>query len=175
MKKKKIHFWVAYPERSAPSQRFRVEQYLPYLAQNGFSYTVFSFLDANTWSILYTRGYRVKKFLGMVMGFFRRIGNLFQSLDADYVFILREASPVGPPIFEWLLAKILRKKIVYDFDDAIWIPGGEKASRRKKFFKATWKIKYIIRWAYKVSCGNEFLYKYAIQYNEKETQDMKKK
>jgi len=166
MKKKKIHFWVPYPERSAPSQRFRVEQYLPYLAQNGFSYTVLSFLDANTWNILYKKGYRVKKFSGMVVGFFRRIGHLFKAADANYVFILREASPVGPPIFEWLLAKILRKKIIYDFDDAIWIPGGEKASRRKKFFKATWKIKYIIQWAYKVSCGNEFLYKFAIQYNQ---------
>jgi len=63
MNKKKIYFWVPYPQRSAPSQRFRVEQYLPYLPQNSFSYTVLSFLDAYTWSILYKKGYRVKKFL----------------------------------------------------------------------------------------------------------------
>ena len=166
MNKKKIHFWVPYPQRSAPSQRFRVEQYLPYLPQNSFSYTVLSFLDAYTWSILYKKGYRVKKFLGMVMGFFRRIGHLFKSASADYVFILREAAPVGPPVFEWLLSKIFRKKIIYDFDDAIWIPGGEKMSWRKRFFKSTWKIKYIIHWAYKVSCGNQFLFSYARNYNQ---------
>ena len=166
MNKKKIHFWVPYPQRSAPSQRFRVEQYLPYLPQNNFSYTVLAFLDAKTWSILYKKGHRVRKFLGMIMGFFRRIGHLFKSAGADYVFILREASPVGPPVFEWLLSKILRKKIIYDFDDAIWIPGGEKASWKKKFFKSTWKIKHNIRWAYKVSCGNEFLRSYARKYNQ---------
>jgi len=47
----------------------------------------------------------------MIMGFFRRIGHLFKSAGADYVFILREASPVGPPVFEWLLSKIFRKKL----------------------------------------------------------------
>jgi hypothetical protein len=30
-------------------------------------------------------------------------------------------SPFGPPVYEWVLAKILRKKIIYDFDDAIWL------------------------------------------------------
>ena len=166
MNKKKIHFWVPYPQRSAPSQRFRVEQYLPYLSRNSFSYTVLSFLDANTWNVLYKKGYRAKKFSGMVIGFLRRIGHLFQSVSADYIFILREASPAGPPVFEWLLAKIFRKKIIYDFDDAIWIPGGEKASWPKRFFKAAWKVKYIIRWSYKVACGNEFLCSYARNFNQ---------
>ncbi len=165
MNKKKIHFWVPYPQRSAPSQRFRVEQYLPYLPQNSFSYTVLSFLDTTTWNVLYMKGHVAKKFSGMIMGFLRRMGHLFQSAGADYIFILREASPVGPPFFEWLLAKIFRKKIIYDFDDAIWIPGGEKMSWQKRFFKSTWKIKYIIRWAYKISCGNEFLCSYARTYN----------
>ena len=165
MNKKKIHFWVPYPQRSAPSQRFRVEQYLPHLPQNSFSYTILSFLDEHTWGILYEKGYGVKKFWGMVIGFFRRIGHLFKSVGADYIFILREASPLGPPVFEWLLSKIFRKKIIYDFDDAIWIPGGEKMSWRKRFFKSTWKIKYIILWAYKVSCGNQFLFNYARNYN----------
>src|SRR5688572_29993581 len=137
MKKKSIHFWVLYPERSAPSQRFRVELYLPFLSQNGFSYSMFSFLDAETWNIFYKNGYRLKRFLGIVKGFLRRISHLFKSVNADYIFILREASPVGPPIFEWLLSKVFRKKIIYDFDDAIWLPGGEKVSLLKKWLKAT--------------------------------------
>ena len=166
MKKKKIHFWVPYPLRSAPSQRFRVEQYLPYLPGNSFTYKVCSFLDAATWNIFYDQRHRTKKFFGIVKGFFRRVGHLFKSLGADYVFILREASPAGPPVFEWLLAKIFRKKFIYDFDDAIWIPGGEKASWQKKVFKSTWKVKHIIKWAYKVSCGNEYLYNYATKYNQ---------
>lgn len=165
MKKIKIHFWVSYPARSAPSQRFRVEQYLPHLPTNVFVYNLFSFLDHRTWKIFYEKGYNLQRAVGIMTGFLRRFVHLFKAIGADYVFILREASPVGPPVFEWLLAKIFRKKIIYDFDDAIWIPGGEKASWRKRFFKATWKVKHIIRWAYKVSCGNEFLCSYARAYN----------
>ena len=165
MKKKTIYFWVPYPLHSAPSQRFRVEQYLPYLSPDIFSYTVCSFLDIGTWNIFYEKGHGLKKISGIIKGYFRRFGHLFRSMRADYVFILREASPLGPPVFEWVLAKIFRKKIIYDFDDAIWMPGGEKTSWHKKFFKTTWKVKYIVRWAYKVSCGNEFLCKYASNFN----------
>ena len=166
MKKKTIHFWVPYPVRSAPSQRFRVEQYLPYLPNDKVSYVVFSFLDKQAWSVFYEQGQRLKRILGIIRGYLRRIAHLSKSIQADYVFILREASPLGPPVFEWLLAKLFRKKIIYDFDDAIWIPGGERYTWRKRFFKSTWKVKYIIRWAYRVSCGNEFLYRYAINFNQ---------
>ena len=124
MKKKTIHFWVLYPERSAPSQRFRVELYLPFLSQHGFAYRLVSFLDSDTWRIFYQKGKGLQRFFGIVKGFIRRAGHLFKSMNADYIFILREASPVGPPVFEFLLSKIFRKKIIYDFDDAIWLPGG---------------------------------------------------
>lgn len=88
-----------------------------------------------------------------------------QSTKADYIFIHREATPIGPPVFEWLLAKIFRKKIIHEYDDAIWIPGGEDISFMKRWLKATWKIKHIIKWSYKVAAGNNFLYEYARQYN----------
>jgi glycosyltransferase involved in cell wall biosynthesis len=166
MDKIKIHFWVPYPKRSAPSQRFRVEQYLPHLPQDRISYSVLSFLDNNTWKIFYDKGNSLRKFFGILMGFLRRVRHLFLSPGADYIFILRESSSIGPPVFEWLLAKVFRKKIIYDFDDAIWIPGGEQASKGKRFLKATWKVKHIIRWSYKVSCGNEFLCAYARKYNK---------
>jgi glycosyltransferase involved in cell wall biosynthesis len=83
----------------------------------------------------------------------------------SHIFIHREAAPLGPPVIEWLLAKVLRKKIIYDFDDAIWLPGGEKTTWLKRWLKATWKIKYIIKWSYKISAGNAFLSDYARQYN----------
>jgi hypothetical protein len=36
--KKTIHFWVPYPMNVAPSQRFRVEIFLPDLEKAGISY-----------------------------------------------------------------------------------------------------------------------------------------
>ncbi len=164
-KKPVIHFWVPYPVGLAPSQRFRVELFLPRLKQEGYSFKLLTFLDQHAWDILYTPGNRLLKAWGTIKGYFRRVGHLFQSVKADYVFIHREAAPLGPPVFEWLLAKVFRKKMIHEYDDAIWIPGGESISFMKKFLKATWKIKYIIKWSYKVAAGNEFLCNYARQYN----------
>jgi len=160
-----IHFWVPYPIGVAPSQRFRVELFLPKLKEAGYSFKLLTFLDQNAWDVLYKPGNRLLKAWGTVKGYFRRVGHLFQSLKADYVFIHREATPLGPPVFEWLLTKVFRKKIIHEYDDAIWIPGGEAISFMKKFLKATWKIKYIIKWSYKVAGGNDFLCNYARQYN----------
>jgi glycosyltransferase involved in cell wall biosynthesis len=163
--KKTIHFWVPYPMNVAPSQRFRVEIFLPCLEEAGFSFKVLTFLDKSAWGILYKPGHRFLKAWGTFKGFFRRVKHLFQSIEADYIFIHREATPIGPPIFEWLLAKVFRKKIIHEYDDAIWIPGGEKASWKKKWMKGTWKIKYVIKWSYKIAAGNDFLCSYARQYN----------
>ena len=161
-----IHFWVPYPERTAPSQRFRVELFLPSLRLHGFDYEVLSFLDQKGWDALYQPGKGLAKAIGISKGYFRRINHLFKSRKAGYIFLHREAAPLGPPVFEWMLANIFRKKIIYEYDDAIWLPGGEKIYFLKKWLKATWKIKYIIRWSYKIAAGNQFLCDYAKNYND---------
>jgi glycosyltransferase involved in cell wall biosynthesis len=99
-------------------------------------------------------------------GFAHRLAGLFHYRHVDYVFIQREASPIGPPIFEWLYAKLLRKKIIYDFDDAIWIPNTTEGNKLAGYVKCYWKVKWICKWAYKVSVGNEFLAAYARRYNK---------
>ena len=165
-KKPHIHFWVPYPEKTAPSQRFRVELFLPSLQENGFTYEVLSFLDQKAWDVLYQPGKGVLKTIGTLKGFFRRVSHLWKSGKADFIFLHREAAPLGPPIFEWLLAKIFRKKIIHEYDDAIWIAGGEPISFLKKWLKATWKVKYIIKWSYKIAAGNQFLCDYAKQFND---------
>ena len=115
MKKKSIHFWVLYPERSAPSQRFRVELFLPYLSQAGLSYTMFSFLDADTWNIFYKEGYGVKRFLGIAKGFFRRIIHLVKCVNADYVFILREIKPCKSSLKKQMADKLQRRLFLQPF------------------------------------------------------------
>jgi glycosyltransferase involved in cell wall biosynthesis len=160
-----IHFWVPYPTGVAPSQRFRVELFLPRLEKEGYSVKLLTFLDRKAWGVLYKPGQKFLKAWGTVKGYFRRMAHLFESTKADYIFIHREATPLGPPIFEWLLTKVFRKKLIHEFDDAIWMPGGETISFKKKFLKATWKIRHIIKWSYKVVAGNKFLCDYARQYN----------
>ena len=64
-----------------------------------------------------------------------------------------------------LYIKIIGKKIIYDFDDVIWIPSVSKQNQVAAIFKNTHKVKNICKWSYKVSCGNEYLCNYARQYN----------
>jgi glycosyltransferase involved in cell wall biosynthesis len=83
----------------------------------------------------------------------------------EFIFVHREIAPIGPPIFEWLIAKVFKKKIIYDFDDAIWLTDRSNESRVLSFIKWRQKVGAIIRWSYKVSCGNSYLSTFARQAN----------
>lgn len=161
-----ILFLLPYPLNGAPSQRFRVEAYFSLLEKAGLSYSVACFLDHRAWKVLYKNGSLWQKALAVLSGFFRRAYTVFFKAGGfSYVFIHREAAPLGPPLFEWWLAKVLRKKIIYDFDDAIWIPNLTESNRSARFAKCFWKVKYICKWSDKVSAGNHFLADYARKYN----------
>jgi glycosyltransferase involved in cell wall biosynthesis len=161
----KILFVVPYPEGAAPSQRFRFEQYFSALREKGIAFSVHSFLDEKTWAILYKPGHGRQKAVGILKGFIRRVLLLFRVPGYDYVFIHREASPVGPPFFEWMASRVLRKRIIYDFDDAIWLPNTSESNKIAAGLKWHQKVGNICRWAYKVSCGNTYLQNFALQHN----------
>lgn len=164
---KDILFIVPYPLKRAPSQRFRVELYEPVLKANQLSYDIAPFMDDATWTIIYKHGALHKKLSGILKSYWRRVLLLFSLADYRFVFIHREAAPLGPPVFEWLIAKVFKKKIIYDFDDAIWIPNTSKENKLAAWFKAFWKVKYICKWAYKICPGNEYLCNYAWQFNDR--------
>ena len=161
----KVLFIVPYPLQVAPSQRFRVELFLSELEKEGIDYRIEPFLDEKTWKVLYTKRKYIIKALGIFKGFIKRWMLMFRLPAYDFVFIHREAAPLGPPVFEWIMAKIFRKKIIYDFDDAIWIPNISSENNFINWFKAFWKIKYICKWSYKVTVGNDYLYEYALRFN----------
>lgn len=165
----RILFLVPYPTGKAPSQRFRYEQYLGYLTQAGHSYTIRPFLSPAAWEILYQPSQQLRKIGNTISGFLRRLGHLPEALAYDWVFIHREAAPIGPPVFEWLLTKVLRRNVVYDFDDAIWLALTSRHNQLAAMVKWHGKVASICRWSYRVSCGNDFLCDYARQYNPRVT------
>lgn len=158
---KKILFLTPYPFGMAASQRFRFEQYFGELNKAGFNYFISSFMTSGAFRTWYGKGNLYKKAFYVLVGFYRRLRILFQLHQFDYVFIHREVVPVGPPIFEFLIAKVFRKKIIYDFDDAIWIPNASDSNRFFKFLKFYSSVKLLTKWAHKVSCGNAFLCSFA--------------
>ncbi len=123
-----------------------------------------SFLSEKGWEILYSKGNALQKIWAILMGFGRRKWMLLQASSYDYVFIHRELTPLGPPIFEWFLAKILRKKIIYDFDDAIWMDDGHDNNPIWTWLKWRSKVASICKWSWKASAGNEYLADFARQY-----------
>ncbi len=161
----RVLFLFPYPFQEAPSQRFRFEQYLTLLQQNDIEVTMQSFWDLKTWKILYKPDHRAEKVTGFLRGIFNRLKILFTLSGYEAVFIHRECIPLGPPIMEWFISKIWRKRIIYDFDDAIWLPNTSTENKAISFLKFHSKVNSICRWSARISCGNKFLAAHAAQYN----------
>lgn len=162
-----ILFLFPYPLNEAPSQRFRFAQYLSELRDAGYHVETHPYLSDKAWAILYRPGRFFRKFLSIAKGYLKRILLLRRAGRFDYVFIHREVAPLGPPLLEWVLIKVLRKKVIFDFDDAIWLPNYSESNRFFSFLKAYGKTAWICRWAWKLSCGNEYLCAYGRQYNQR--------
>jgi glycosyltransferase involved in cell wall biosynthesis len=161
----KILFIVPYPVNQSPSQRFRFEQYFSILSNSGYTFSVESFLDSQNWQLFFKPGNHGKKILALTKGFTKRILLLFNLRQYDFIFIHREASPAGPPLWEWLAGKVLKKRIIYDFDDAIWMTDRIGEPYLVRAIKWRTKVRAICRWSYKISVGNNYLASFANQHN----------
>lgn len=163
----KVLFIAPYPTAEAPSQRFRYEQYFQLMEKEGMTYETSTFIDKRAWKVLYKPGHFFQKLAALIRGYGRRIGNIFSLSKYDVVFIHREASPFGPPLFEWLIAKVFKKYTIFDFDDAIWIPNAsENNSNLTMLFKRFRNTEDICKWVSVISVGNKHLAEYASRFNK---------
>lgn len=162
----RILILAPFPFGESPSQRYRVEHYLKYLSEEKIKYKYASFLTMGGWKIIFLPKKYLAKIFYVCLGFARRWIQLFTIFKYDYVYVVREAAPIGPPVFEWLIVKVFRKKLIYDFDDAIWVPVTSEYNKIGRWLKRSSKVSYICKIAYKVSAGNKFLAEYAGRYNK---------
>ena len=162
----KLLILAPYPPNQAPSQRFRFEQYLPALQAAGIEVEYETFWTPASWKDMYKPGRYFTKVTGTLSGFFRRLSVLFRAGRYHRILIHREATPVGPPLVEWLLTKGWRKKIIFDFDDAIWLSNSSQANEKLVgSLKNHAKTAKIIAWSTSVFAGNEYLAAYARKFN----------
>lgn len=161
----KVLFWVPYPREGA-SNRYRVDQYLPYLEKSGIEYAVHSFWDKASYSILYKKG----RFLGKLFSFARgaalRLLDVLRIRKYDVVFIHREAMPIGGAMLESAIF-FLGRPIVFDFDDAIFLPSSSRYNNFIEKLKNPNKVADIIRKSAYVIAGNDYLAEFARCYNDK--------
>ena len=151
------------PEEGAGC-RFRVSQYIPYLREAGFDVTVSPFYSHDYFGFVYRPGNYIRKATGFASLTLRRINELYSMREYDLVLLYREAIPLGPPIIERSIAK-LGIPIVYDFDDAIFLPAVSDANRVVSFLKDPARVSQILALSRQVTVGNEFLADYARRFN----------
>lgn len=162
---RRILFLAPYPFDSAPSQRFRFEQYLPYLKEKNISWDFISFYSPRFWQGMIDNRNPLWKAFNYLLAFFRISYRIFNCGKYEIIFLHREITPAGPPVPEWFITRVRKKKVVYDFDDAIWLT--DDITRHILLDKLKWKSKVarICRWSYRVSCGNEYLRRFALSWN----------
>lgn len=167
MEKKEIKllFIVPYPFNTAPSQRLKFEQYFEYLKQNNIKIGFYSFITPTFRRIIYLKGKLFLKILFTFVRYLARIFHFFKALKYDIIYLHLEATPVGPPIFEYILYK-LNKPIIYDIDDLVYLPHSSNMNPIMKWLRSKDKIIKIMQWSKHIIVCTEYLRKFALQYND---------
>lgn len=160
----RVLFIVPYSS-DGPSNRLRIEQYFPYLKSNGVDFAIRPFISARFYKILYKKRLYFLKTCYFMISAINRILDLFRAARYDLVFIHREAFPIGPPVFEYFIAKFIRRRIIFDFDDAIFLPNISRPNRFIERFKVPQKVSKILRLSNIVVAGNEYLKDFAKRFN----------
>jgi glycosyltransferase involved in cell wall biosynthesis len=153
------------PEEGAGC-RFRVSQYIPYLEANGFRITFSSLFTPEFFRLVYRRGHHARKAAAFAALSLRRLRSLRSVADYDLVLLYREIFPIGPAIVERLLALPGRPPMVFDFDDALFLPSVSDANRLIAALKFPGKLATIVRVSDHVLAGNDYLAAYARRFND---------
>jgi glycosyltransferase involved in cell wall biosynthesis len=162
--RRRILFVSAHPRGFAPSQRFRFEQYVDFLAEHGFETTFSPIVRSEEYPVLYAPGHTARKAAIFARGLAQRLAQSLRGPDTDIAIVQREAIQLGTTVFESALARS-RAKLVFDFDDAIWLPDTSPANRRMAWLKRPTKVPRIIGLADQVWAGNTYLADYARRFN----------
>ncbi len=162
---KKILFIAAHRPGRTPSQRFRFEQYLKFFEQNGFQYRLSYIITETDDKLLYKRGHYFEKFIILLKGAWVRYKDVLHANDYDIVFVHREALLTGSTYFEERFHKS-KAKMIFDFDDSIFLADTSEANKRFEWLKNPGKITHIIGMADMVFAGNQYLADYASRYNK---------
>jgi glycosyltransferase involved in cell wall biosynthesis len=165
MSKKVLFVCLHRPDRS-PSQRFRFEQYIPYLQANGFECNFSYLLSTQDDKYYYQSGNYIHKARIVMQSILKRLKEVAIQKH-DIVFVQRECFMLGTSFFEKAFGK--RSKLIFDFDDAIWMhqTGDSKSANKALYFlKRPGKTREIIEASDMVFAGNGYLADYARQFNE---------
>lgn len=152
---------------TVPGQRFRMEQWARHLSQFGVRMEFESFESHALRRVIYAKGHSLRKGLELLRCVKRRVERLRQvRRQWDVIVLFRELLPIGPPLLERRLIRC-GVPMVYDFDDAIFLPDVSDANRRFGWLKRPDKTGEICRLSRHVIVGNGYLEAYARRYTDR--------
>ena len=148
----------------SPNQRFRFEQYIGHLERNGWTCAVSPIVSESDDRFLYKPGHLVDKLRFVRRAIAQRRRDVARAKDYGIVFVCREALMTRSTLFERRFAAG-PARLVYDFDDAIWLLSVSEANKRWGWVKDAGKTSRIIALAGHVLAGNRYLADYAGRFN----------
>ena len=170
MQKKKILILCPFPQAVAAGQRLKYEQYLNNWRDNGYEVIVSSFMNKNMWNIVYLQGHFVGKVLGTILGYFRRLYDLFRVSQFDIVYVIMWVTPLGSSFVE-MLTRRMSNYLIYDIEDNIMNknPHSPGTNSIVNYLRGSGKILYLIKQADHVITSSPALNNYCLTINQRES------
>ncbi len=165
MSKKRILFVAMHYPNRAPGQRFRFEQYFSYLEQHGYECHLSNLIDEETDKFFYSPGNTLKKLSVILSALKKRLNDAMNAKKYDAIFVFREVFMMRTFLLENLFCQH-SDKLMFDFDDSVWLPNVSKANEKFVFLKSHNVVPKLISHCKLVVAGNPYLKQYANQFNK---------
>jgi glycosyltransferase involved in cell wall biosynthesis len=153
---------------TAPGQRFRIEQWDASLRESGVEIVYAPFECEELHSIISSRGRVAAKLRLVIKAVANRVSALLGVGDFDAIYVFREAALFGPAVFEYWI-KFSGAPMIFDFDDAVFIPYVSPSNGHLSRLKFPGKTRTICRLSSHVMAGNRYLAEYARRVNSNVT------
>ena len=160
----RILFIASHRTGRAPGQRFRFEQYFEHLERNGFQCELSPLVTAEDDAVLYQKGHYLDKARFVQRCLAKRAADVRRMNEFDIIFLFREAQMTRTTRFEEAFRRS-RARIVFDFDDSIWLTNVSDANRRWAWIKGAGKTPKLIGLSDLIFAGNAYLADYARVFN----------
>jgi glycosyltransferase involved in cell wall biosynthesis len=161
----KILFIASHRKGRTPGQRFRFEEYWDYLEQNGYECELSYIISEEDDKYLYDKGNYFRKFKILLKSINKRYKDSRHADEYGIIFIHREGFLLGSTFFERRFRKS-KAKMVFDFDDSIFVADTSDANKKFEWLKNPEKTAKIIALVDMVFAGNQYLADYASWYNK---------
>jgi len=150
---------------TSPGQRFRLEQWEPWLKREGLEVRYEAFESPQLHAMLYGAGRFTPKLRAIARDFGRRLRLTRSLAGVDAVYIFRESAILGPAVVErWIHRRGI--PYVFDFDDAVFVTYISPSNGCLSLLKCARKARTSCRLASHVMAGNSYLAEYARRYND---------